>query len=164
MQQNLATSFDLLSAFPRLLELHFRSVPPPGRHWQPSSWDGIPSEKLTAVEQVWHVRDVELEGYRVRFARTLTESCPDLPDLPGEIMARERRYGESDPDMALREFAQARADTVRMLQGLTAEQFARPALFEGKPTTLAGLVHFLTSHDYQHLAGLQWLLAKLASA
>jgi hypothetical protein len=162
--RDLTVTVESLATFPRVLATYFRSVPPHGRHWRPSSWDGIPSERLTAVEQVWHVRDVEIEGYRVRIARTLTETCPDLPDLPGESMAQGRGYANADPELALREFADARAATVRAISGLTETELRRPAIFEGRRTTLAGLVHFLASHDCQHLAGLQWLLAKLESA
>jgi DinB superfamily len=161
LSHNLAATLESLAAFPPVLEAFFRSVPPHGRHWRPLSWDGIPSERLTAVEQVWHVRDVEIEGYRVRFARTLTETTPDLPDLPGELMAQERGYAKADPELALRDFADARATTIRTIRALTETDLRRPAIFEGRTTTLAGLVHFLASHDCQHLAGLQWLLAKL---
>jgi hypothetical protein len=161
--RDLTATLESLSGFPLVLGTFFRSVPAHGRRWRPPSWDGIPSERLTAVEQVWHVRDVEIEGYRVRFARTLTEASPDLPDLPGELMAEERGYANADPELALREFADARATTVRTIRGLTEAELRRPAIFEGRPTTLAGLVHFLASHDCQHLAGLQWLLAKLES-
>ena len=161
--RDLTATVESLAGFPPVLEAYFRSVPPHGRHWRPSSWEGIPSERLTAVEQVWHVRDVEIEGYRVRFARTLTETSPNLPDLPGEVMAQERGYAQADPELALREFADARATTVRAIRSFTAADLRRPAIFEGKSTTLAGLVHFLASHDCQHLAGLQWLLAQLTS-
>jgi hypothetical protein len=161
--RDLTATLESLSAFPLALETFFHSVPLHGRLWRPPSWDGIPSERLTAVEQVWHVRDVEIEGYRVRFARTLTEATPELPDLPGELMAEERGYANADPELALREFADARATTVRTIRGLTEAELRRAAVFEGRPTTLAGLVHFLASHDCQHLAGLQWLLAKLES-
>lgn len=30
-----------------------------------------------------------------------------------------------------------------------------------KRITLAGMAHFLCSHDHRHLSGLQWLFAKL---
>jgi hypothetical protein len=48
-----------------------------------------------------------------------------------------------------------------LLASLAPAQFDRTALFEGYgPVTLRGLVHYLCSHDQQHLAGLQWLLGK----
>jgi hypothetical protein len=49
-----------------------------------------------------------------------------------------------------------------MLEQLAPAQFERTAVFEGYGSvTLRGLVHYLCSHDQQHLAGLQWLLGKI---
>jgi hypothetical protein len=157
---DLRVTTDALASFPERLERLFASIPGSLQRWAPPSWEGIPSERLTAVEQVCHVRDVEVQGYRVRFQRTLVETAPVLPDLPGEIMARELQYATQDPLAALREFAVARAATVETIRGLSDVELRRIAIFEGRRTTLAGLVHFLGSHDYQHLSGLEWLLAK----
>jgi hypothetical protein len=150
-----------LAAFPAQLEAHFHCFPTSHQDWRPLSWDGIPSERLTAIEQLCHVKDIEIEGYQVRIRRTLTENNPVLPDLPGELMARERRYATADASLVLREFADARAATVADIRAFTDTELSRLATFEGKLTTLAGLVHFLCSHDCQHLAGLQWLLAQI---
>jgi hypothetical protein len=63
------------------------------------------------------------------------------------------------------EFRAARAKTMSMLRDLDELGFARPAVFEGYgPVTLRGLVHYLCSHDQQHLSGLQWLLGKIDAA
>jgi DinB superfamily len=158
--RNLTATIEALAAFPDWLRHSFDSFAPEHTGWKPPVWDGIPSERLTAIEQVCHVRDVEIEGYRVRFHRTRLELAPVLADLPGETMARERHYASADPLAALREFAAARAQTVDTIRGFTPDELNREAIFEGRRTTLAGLVHFLSSHDHQHLAGLQWLLAK----
>ena len=157
---DLHATIDALADFPERLERLFYCFPPELRRWAPPSWDGVPSEKLNAIEQICHVRDVEIEGYRIRFERTRLESSPVLPDLPGEEMAQERRYSAQDPLAALRDFARARAVNVEAIRHFTEDQLKRTAIFEGKVTTLMGLVHFLGSHDYQHLSGLQWLLAK----
>ena len=54
--------------------------------------------------------------------------------------------------------------TLAWLAELRPEQYERRAIFEGYgPVTLLGLVHFLCSHDQQHLAGLQWLLGKISA-
>ena len=79
-----------LKAFPRQLEAHYGAVPAEFKHWAPPSWDGIPSEPLTAVEQVCHVRDVEVDGYHVRFHRTLYEVNPTLASIDTEALAKER--------------------------------------------------------------------------
>jgi hypothetical protein len=155
-------TFAALEAFPRELEQHYAAVPAEFVHWAPSSWNGVPSEPFTAIEQICHVLDIEVEGYQVRFRRTLEETSPLLPSIDSEAVAKERGYGTADAKKVLAEFRAARANTLRMLRDLDEAHFARPALFEGYgPVTLRGLVHFLCSHDQQHLSGLQWLLGKI---
>ena len=164
MSQRLQRTLEMLGHFPKQLADLFACFSPEQWNWKPDSWEGIPSEKLTALEQLCHVLDIELEGYRVRFERTRTEDGPVLPDLPGEQMAMDRNYASSDPASVLRNFASARSETLRAIENFPPGDFDRVAVFEGKRTTLAGLVHFLSSHDHQHLSGLQWLLAKTQSA
>jgi hypothetical protein len=77
------------------------------------------------------VRDIELDGYHVRFERTLKEETPVLESLDGYALAEERRYSESDAVEALAAFRRGREETVRMLKGLTEEQSGRPAYFDG---------------------------------
>lgn len=103
-----AATLDALRAFPAQLEAHFAAFPPALRHWTPPSWDGVPSEAFTAIEQVCHVRDIEREGYHLRIRRTLQEDSPLLPSLDSEVLARERRYSASDAAAALADFRAAR--------------------------------------------------------
>lgn len=56
----------------------------------PPSWDGVPSAPLTAIEQVWHVRDIEILGYHVRLRRTRDEWNPTLASPDTDTLARER--------------------------------------------------------------------------
>ncbi len=158
-------TLEALRAFPALLEAHFAQFPASRRHWAPDSWEGIPSEALTAIEQLCHVRDIEVEGYQRRIERTLAEDNPVLPSIDTDALARERRYGLSDAGAVLASFRAARRQTVAILERLTPPQLERPAVFEGYgPVTLRSLVHYLCSHDQQHLAGLQWLLGKIATS
>ena len=153
-----------LATFPEQLERHYRLIPDSHKSWAPDSWDGVPSEALTAVEQVWHVLDVEVEGYQRRFQRTLVEINPLLESLDTYTLARERRYSERDGAEALADFRQARMRTVELLSTVRPEEWQRTARFEGYGSvTLRALVHYLCSHDQQHLSGLQWLLGKIAS-
>ncbi|MBU8975919.1 MULTISPECIES: DinB family protein [unclassified Lysobacter] len=158
------TTLSALALFPLQLEAHYKAIPAEYRHWTPPSWDGIPSEHFTAIEQLCHVRDIEIEGYHERIRRTLEESHPLLPSIDSEPLAVERRYGDADADAVLHDFRDARARTVETITRLDAAQLARTAQFEGYgPLTLRSLVHYLCSHDQQHLAGLQWLLGKIES-
>jgi hypothetical protein len=151
-----------LEAFPQQLEAHYAAVPTEFKHWAPSSWEGVPSEPLTAIEQICHVRDIEVDGYHVRFHRTLNESDPTLASIDTEALVRERSYANSNAADAFASFRDARSRTVALISGLTSQQLERTAVFEGYgPVTLRSLVHYLCSHDQQHLAGLQWLLGKM---
>jgi hypothetical protein len=62
-------------------------------------------------------------------------------------------------------FREARKKTVALIAGLTEAQLDRSAVFEGYgPLSMRSLVHYLCSHDQQHLAGLQWLLGKIEAS
>jgi hypothetical protein len=159
------TTLDALKAFPDQLEAHYAAIPAGFAHWAPPSWESVPSEALTALEQVCHVRDIEIEGYHVRFQRTLNEDHPTLVSIDTDALVRERDYGSADAVAALAAFREGRAHTVALIGGLAPAQFDRTAVFEGYgPLTLRSLVHYLCSHDQQHLAGLQWLLGKIDAA
>jgi hypothetical protein len=151
-----------LETFPQALEQHYAAFPARFVHWAPASWDGVPSEAFTAIEQICHVRDIEIEGYQVRFKRTLAEPSPLLASIDSEAVAKQRDYGRADAAQVFAEFRAARTQTLELLRGLDEAQLQRPAQFEGYgPVTLRGLVHYLCSHDQQHLSGLQWLLGKI---
>jgi DinB superfamily len=154
-----------LEAFPRELEKHYGAFPAEFVHWAPPSWVGVPSEPFTAIEQICHVRDIEIEGYQVRFQRALTETSPLLPSIDSEAVAKQRDYGRADSAQVFTEIRAARASTLQLLRGLDDTQLSRPAEFEGYgPVTMRGLIHYLCSHDQQHLSGLQWLLGKIDAA
>lgn len=158
------TTLSELRRFPELLEAHYDLFPATHKNWAPASWDDVPSERLTALEQVCHVRDIEIDGYLRRFERALAEDNPQLPSLDTYRLAQERGYGSVDAADALRAFRAARERTVALLAGLGPAQLSRPAVFEGYgPVTVRSLIHYLCSHDQQHLAGLQWLLGKISS-
>ena len=150
-----------LAEFPERLEDFFKAVPERFIRWAPQSWEGIPSESLTALEQLCHVRDIEVDGYQLRFRRLLDEANPLLASIDGYALVRERAYAQADAGEVLAAFRAARAATIELLRGLSTRQLARQGTFEDYgPVTVEGLAHYLCSHDQQHLAGLQWLLGK----
>jgi len=158
------TTLSTLRNFPSQLEAHYAAIPREFKHWAPASWDGVPSEPLTAIEQICHVRDIEIDGYQVRFRRTLAEVDPILPAVDSEALAKERDYGTADAEAVFAAFRTAREQTVALIASLQPAQLERTAVFEGYgPVSLRSLVHYLCSHDQQHLSGLQWLLGKAAA-
>lgn len=159
-----ADTLAALAKFPAQLEAFYRAIPAASTRWSPRSWDGIPSEPFNPIEQICHVRDIEIDGYQIRFRRTLTEDNPRLSTIDGLALARERAYVQADADKVFAAFRAARLETVDLLAGVADMQWQRPAIFEEHGTTLRSLVHFLCSHDQQHLAGLQWLLGKIVAS
>ncbi|SFU81445.1 DinB superfamily protein [Polaromonas sp. YR568] len=154
-----------MADFPRQLEQFYDAIPEGHRDWTPLSWDGCPSETFSARGQICHVRDIEIDGYHVRLQRTLTEANPLLESLDGYVLEKERNYAGADAREALAAFRAARVKTMAILSGVTPQQLDRTAEFEGYGAlTLRSLVHYLCSHDQQHLAGLQWLLGKIDAA
>jgi hypothetical protein len=138
-------------------------VPAARLAWVPPTWEGIPGERFTALGQACHLRDIEIDGYHVRFERTLREEKPDLASIDSYALAEEKHYEAEDVDAALAAFRKARRETVAMLQMARADDWSRKATFaEYGEVTLGGLAHILRSHDLQHLACLHWLLAKMA--
>jgi hypothetical protein len=101
-------------------------------------------------------------GYHVRFRRTLAEAHPTLASIDSEPLAIERDYGAADARKVLADFRMARIQTMEIVSSLSDAQLQRTAVFEGYgPLTMRSLVHYLCSHDQQHLAGLQWLAGKI---
>jgi hypothetical protein len=157
----IATTLSALAAFPSQLEQFYQAFPRELTRWAPDSWEGCPSENLTALEQLCHVRDIEIDGYHVRFGRLLNETAPVLASLDTYALVKERNYGSAEAQAVLAAFRAARQVTVELLRPLTGDQLARAGTFEGYGlVTVRGLIHYLCSHDQQHLAGLQWLMGK----
>lgn len=157
-----AATLHALREFPDQFEAFYAAVPDGFATWSPASWEGIPSEPFCPIGQLCHVRDIEIDGYHVRLARALRETHPLLASIDGDALAIERGYADADAHQVLATFRQARAHTLERIAGLDDRQLARTAEFEGYGTlTVRSLVHYLCSHDQQHLAGLQWLLGKM---
>jgi hypothetical protein len=153
-----------LEDMPRQLERALRLIPRDRLGWKPESWDGSPAETFSVLEHVCHLRDIERDGYHVRIQRMLDESNPSLVSLDGYEIARERRYDTADLAEALADFRRARAVTLGRLADISDVELARAGEFaEYGRLTLRALIHYLRSHDQQHLAGIQFLAGKIAS-
>jgi hypothetical protein len=146
-------------AFARLLQ----AVPAAAWDWKPTDWGGCPGETFSLREHLCHLRDLEIEGYQQRFKRTREETDPDLPSVDGYALAIERAYAGTDPQEALAAFRTARITTLAMIRGFSEAELARPARFaEYGRVNLAGLVHYLSAHDRQHVACLHWLMGRMS--
>src|SRR5262245_40656215 len=83
--------------------------------WRPKAWEESPAEHFSALEHVCHVRDIEVDGYHVRFNRILREDKPALVSIDSYRLAHERNYQADSAQAALEAFAYARMRTVALL-------------------------------------------------
>jgi DinB superfamily len=139
------------------LERAFARFPPDAMRTRPRGGG------FSFVEQLWHLADLEREGYGVRIRRIRAEDEPVLPDFDGDRIARERRYPERDPREGLDIFRSAREKNLSLLSRSTAAEFARSAVQEevGR-VTLADVQRMMYEHDKGHASEIEDLLRELA--
>jgi hypothetical protein len=112
-------------------------------------------EEFSVLENVCHLRDIEIEGYSARISKILQENSPLLPDIDGSRLAVEREYHSENLAEALQAFANARKQNTQTLKGLAAEQFDREGTLEGVGTvTIRGLLLMMRDHDDDHVRAL----------
>ena len=119
---------------------------------------------FSPLEDVWHLYDIEREGYLVRIRRILTEESPILENLDGDRMAVERRYNDLEVTAAIAGFSAARTDSLRLLRGLPAEAWMRRAEFENRAIDLKTLIDMMVEHDQGHLLSIQGVSVKSVAA
>jgi hypothetical protein len=129
----------------------------------PDALSRVRSGPFALVEHLWHLGDLEREGFCERIRRLLAEEEPFLPDFDGERIAGERDYLKLPLAPALSAFAAAREQTLRLLRSVSGEQWARSGRQEGVgAVTLAELPRRILDHDRAHLEEIADLLADLA--
>jgi DinB superfamily len=122
----------------------------------------VRSGPFALLEHLWHLADLEREGFGERIRRLLAEDDPFLPDFDGEKAAREREYLKLNPAAALAAFTAAREENLRTLRSLTGEQAARSGRQEGVGAiTLSEVPRRMLDHDFAHLNEIADLLADL---
>ena len=151
-----------LSTMPNEVNRVLQLFPFTSLNWIPGTWDGIPGEKFSAIEQICHLRDIETDGYHKRIQAILSETNPVLTSIEGYELSIHRNYKNADLNETISAFQMAREKTIELIMNLEDSQWDRIGFFEGYGTvTLRALIHFLCSHDLEHLASLRWLLGKL---
>lgn len=120
-----------------------------------------PDEKsFSFVENVWHLADLEREGFGLRIRRILSEENPALLNFDGDRVARERGYQEKDVEHGLALFARARAQNLEALRRLRRSDWKRSGSQEGVGrVTLADVSRMMAEHDRSHGTDVAEILA-----
>jgi DinB superfamily len=119
-------------------------------------------DEFSAIENVCHLRDIEIEGYTARLNRILSEDNPDLPDIDGSRLAVEREYHSQNLSEALQSFAEARKQNIQTSGRLVTAQLDREGTLEGVGrVTIGGLLLMMRDHDADHLRELSSIRERL---
>ena len=115
-----------------------------------------PAGSFSPVEQVWHLADLEREGFGLRIRRLQAETNPHLSDFDGTKVARERDYRSLSLAAGLRTFEAARQTNIDILQALPPEAWLRSGTEDGVGTlSLCDMPTFMHQHDQAHIAEIQ---------
>lgn len=112
-----------------------------------------PDGVLSPVEQVWHLADLEREGFGERIRRLQAEDGPSLPDFDGARIAAERSYRDLSFEEGLRAFEAARLANIALFLTLAPEAWARAGTQDGVGrVTLCDMPELMRQHDEAHRA------------
>ena len=135
-----------LAATPRFLHESFDGLS------QEASRIPGPNGTFSPVEQIWHLADLEREGFGLRIQRLQTESHPILQDFEGARIAQERNYLSLSLPAGLAAFETSRRANIACLQSLTEEAWSRSGTQEGVgPVALCHIPVFMQQHDRAHV-------------
>jgi hypothetical protein len=143
-----APLLERLADTPRILASVLREMPEAKLRQRPAP------DAFAPLEVAWHLRDLECEGWLARLRRILDEPTPVLESIDGDRLTAERAYLTLELEPALAQFAEARRQSVEILQTLPPHRWSWSGIFEGQPLTLARLSELMLQHDVDHIDGL----------
>lgn len=123
------------------------------RECAPAAWlhKSAPDD-WSLTELVCHLRDTEREIHHAQIKLFEEQGEPFIPRPDTGVWASQRDYLHEDGADALREFNEARRETMVSLKNISAEDWqrkARHAIFG--PTNFLEVVRFIADHDRMHI-------------
>ena len=117
---------------------------------------------FSPIEHIWHLADLEQQGFAARIGRLQTEICPDLEDFAGARIAREGNYKQRSWTQGLEQFRNARSANLAILRNLDEQQWLRRGTQQGVgPISMCDMPSLMAEHDDSHRneisAWLDWL-------
>ena len=114
------------------------------------------NDLFSPVEQVWHLADLEREGFGLRIERLLTEDEPRLPDFDGAAIAAARQYRSLSLQEGLVAFREARRRNLSLFRTVKTEAWNRGGLQDGVGrVSLCDMPSFMAQHDAAHRAEIE---------
>ncbi len=128
-----------------------------------SAWAHEPSaEDWAMIEIVCHMRDTEREIHQMQIKLFSEQNEPFIPRPDTSVWASQRHYLHENGASALKEFNDARRETLNLLSQIPADAWtrkARHAIFG--PTNFLEVIAFMADHDRMHVQQIWSTLGKL---
>ena len=128
-----------------------------------STWVREPSaEDWAMIEIICHMRDTEREIHHMQIKLFSEQNEPFIPRPDTSVWASQRDYLHENGPLAVKEFNDARRETLGLLSQIPAETWerkARHAIFG--PTDFLEVIGFMADHDRMHLQQVWNTLKKL---
>lgn len=116
-------------------------------------WSRKPvQDDWSLTELICHLRDTEREIHQMQIKLFKEQSKPFIPRPDTGVWASQRDYLHEQGGSALKEFNDARRETLAMLKNMTEEEWERKAqhaIFG--PTKFLEVVSFIADHDRMHI-------------
>lgn len=110
-----------------------------------------PGGLFSPVEQVWHLADLENEGFGARIDRLRGELNPSLPDFDGAAVAAARNYRILSLADGLTVFKTARVHNLQKLSEIPNDAWQRSGTQEGVGrVSLCDIPSMMRQHDAAH--------------
>jgi DinB family protein len=110
-----------------------------------------PEGLFSPVKQVWHLADLEREGFAARIDRLQRETDPQLPDFDGAAVAAARDYRSLSLAAGLRTFKTARMNNIQQLRQIKDDAWTRSGTQEGVGrVSLCDIPAMIRAHDAAH--------------
>jgi hypothetical protein len=110
-----------------------------------------PEGLFSPVEQVWHLADLEREGFGARIDRLRRELDPNLPDFDGAGLAYARNYRSLSIAAGLKAFKSARMDNLQKLREIPDDAWKRSGTQDGiGRVSLCDIPSMIKQHDVAH--------------
>lgn len=112
-----------------------------------------PDGSFSPVEQVWHLADLEREGFGLRIKKLQSGQNPHLPDFDGDKIATERNYRSLSLADGLKAFAEAREANLSYFETLSVDDWSKTGVQEGVgDVSLCDMPVFISQHDQAHIS------------
>ena len=110
-----------------------------------------PNESFCPVEHVWHLADLERQGFAIRIRRLQNGGDPQLPDFDGASVAREGNYKARRFEEGIASFRAARKENIATFRSLATADWLNTGKQEGVGSvSLCDIPALMAEHDEIH--------------